>query len=55
MCRKVLHVYYFSLHHIVDIMIFHLIVFSIYQEKLGSQGALHTALGYHHRIHLMVK
>jgi hypothetical protein len=27
MCRKVLHVYDFPLHHISDIRIFHLIVF----------------------------
>jgi hypothetical protein len=27
MCRKVLHVYYFPLHHLYDIMIFHLNVF----------------------------
>jgi hypothetical protein len=53
MCRKVLHVYCFPLHHVSENDILSQRV-SIYHETQGSQRASHNS-GYNHRIHLMIK
>ena len=56
MCRKVLRVYCFPLHHVSDIMIFYLNVFrSIMKHKVLRE--LHTTLviTMKNRIHLMIK
>ena len=57
MCRKVLHVYCFPLHHVSDIMIFYLNVFrSIVKHRVLRE--LHTTLVImtnSGRIHLMIK
>jgi hypothetical protein len=53
MCRKVLHVYFFPLHHVSENDILSQRV-SIYHETQGSQRASHNS-GYNHRIHLMIK
>ena len=55
MCRKVLHVYNFPLHHISEIRIFNLIVFQSIRKHLVLKELLVTAFGHHHGIHLMVK
>jgi hypothetical protein len=57
MCRKVLHVYYFPLHHVSDIMIFYLNVFrSIMKHRVLRE--LHTTLVItmnNNSIHLIIK
>jgi hypothetical protein len=56
MCRKVLHVYFFPLHHVSDIMIFYLNMFrSIMKHRVLIE--LHTALVIinNNRIHFMIK
>jgi hypothetical protein len=56
MCRKVLHMYFFPLQHVYDIMIFYLIVFRSIM-KHGALRELHIDLVItnNNRIHLMIK
>ena len=55
MCRKVLHVYDFPLHHIYEIRILHLIVFRSIRKHWVLKELLLSAFGHYHRIHLVVK